>query len=336
MLNDTREWNIETQLSAPDEMQLNSSAVHISNLQAAVRNFCQRTELSYGSERARQNGAIAALHNLMLSIEEADAGGIDRAITKAILAEAVAIQNGSPFFHRVCSWPRGYAGDFETVEYICDSINRAPSGTFAHACEQYFLSSAPACQHRNKIEHQARLLVATSSRLENARILVLGCGGGRDLLLARDSLRRGKSTVVVNDIDQAALALCASRLDCLGERLVPIRGNALEQMRTFEEKGPFDLILCGGLMDYIPGGLMKRSLRTLYKRLLAPAGTLFITNIATGNPHRPWMECCANWTLIERSEEDIRSFLVAAGAPEDNVAISRDATGLALLAEVHK
>ncbi len=308
----------------------------LSALGEAARVFCDTARTRFNSDRARHNAAIAVLHNLMTKMEQALDAEVSPEDIRESVAEAVSIQLDSPFFQRVYSWPRGYSGDFETVEYICDALNKAPAGSFAQACESYFLSSAPACQHRNKIQYQARLLASVIARKPNARILVLAAGGGRDLLLARDTLLQSQATVVVNDMDADAIALCAARLAPLSSRLIQVPGNALEQTGTLSALGPFDLILCGGLMDYIPEPLLKRFMKTAYQRHLAPGGTLFFTNIAHGNPHRSWMEFCGNWRLIERTEESIRTMASHAGVPESAVHISRDQTNLALLIELTK
>lgn len=51
--------------------------------------------------------------------------------------------------------------------------------------------------------------------------------------------------------------------------------------------------------------------------------------MAAGNPFRVWLEYLANWTLIERSDSDIRRLCADAGLGPP--AIERDSTGLALL-----
>ena len=68
--------------------------------------------------------------------------------------------------------------------------------------------------------------------------------------------------------------------------------------------------------------------------LLAADGSLFFTNIAEGNPYRPLIEYFGDWFLIERSEETLRGYCDAAGIPAQNVAVTREETGLAYLVEI--
>ena len=111
-------------------------------------------------------------------------------------------------------------------------------------------------------------------------------------------------------------------------------GDALTFARRLT-RGAFDLVLAGGLVDY----LNERTATLLIQlavRALAPGGTFYFTNIAAGNPYRPLIEYFGNWTLIERSEEDIYRYCENAGVSRGNVTIRRDETGLALLVEVSK
>jgi extracellular factor (EF) 3-hydroxypalmitic acid methyl ester biosynthesis protein len=68
-------------------------------------------------------------------------------------------------------------------------------------------------------------------------------------------------------------------------------------------------------------------------RMLAPGGRLLLSNIATGNPFRPWLEYLAEWRLIERSEGDLRRLLADAGFPPDRIQIERDTTQLTLMVD---
>ena len=72
---------------------------------------------------------------------------------------------------------------------------------------------------------------------------------------------------------------------------------------------------------------------TAAREVLLPAGRLLFSNIATGNPFRPWIEYLADWTLIERDEAAVVRLLAEAGFATDTVRVSRDSTALALIAE---
>jgi hypothetical protein len=96
--------------------------------------------------------------------------------------------------------------------------------------------------------------------------------------------------------------------------------------------GAFDLMVVGGLFDYLPDRWAVATLSAA-RDLLAPGGRVFLSNIARGNPFRPWIEYLADWWLIERDEADLRRLLGHGGFDVDRVKVSRDSTGLALLAD---
>ena len=61
---------------------------------------------------------------------------------------------------------------------------------------------------------------------------------------------------------------------------------------------------------------------------------MFLSNIARGNPFRPWIEYLADWWLIERDEADLRRLLAPGRASTSSRRkISHDTTGLALIAD---
>jgi extracellular factor (EF) 3-hydroxypalmitic acid methyl ester biosynthesis protein len=102
-------------------------------------------------------------------------------------------------------------------------------------------------------------------------------------------------------------------------------------LRRVRAHGPFDLILAGGLFDYLPDRLAVRTIAESW-RLLAPGGRMVFTNIAVGNPFRVWIEYMGDWTLIERTESDIERLCLAADVAAP--AMQREATALAILATI--
>jgi len=69
-------------------------------------------------------------------------------------------------------------------------------------------------------------------------------------------------------------------------------------------------------------------------RMMAPRGRLLFSNIAAGNPFRPWLEYLAEWRLIERHESDFRRLLRDAGFTADHVHVCRDTSMLAWMVDV--
>lgn len=141
---------------------------------------------------------------------------------------------------------------------------------------------------------------------------------------------------VLVDSDAEALAFARQRLDRLSDRCQFVRGRVprvLTAPALRDASGQFDLIVAGGLFDYLQDDWAIATLR-LARRMIAPNGRLILSNIAAGNPFRAWLEYLAEWTLIEREPEDLGRLLAAADFPSEHLHISRDSSGLALMADV--
>jgi hypothetical protein len=69
------------------------------------------------------------MHSLATAITTSEDVGVTRLEMPRVLDGVRALHARPPFVHRLQTWPRGYAGDFETVEWLCDARNRADPGT---------------------------------------------------------------------------------------------------------------------------------------------------------------------------------------------------------------
>lgn len=280
--------------------------------------------------------ASAFSHDLMIALAQYSEAGWSREQMRAAAARAREAYGASPFAKRLQTWPRGYPGDFETVEYILDHQNHAEPGTFAYGLEQVALDSPIAEQHRNKVRAQAeailRAAVEHRDRPGGARVLVLASGGAADVRMIQDELVELGTQVVLLDQDADALAFARERLPRLAPNLTTVCRNVIRGLVAVRAHGPFDLVVAGGLFDYLPDQVVTRVLQQARERLLTPSGQLLFTNIALGNPFRLWIECLADWYLIHRRADDLKRLCADAGYGTDEVSVEADATGLALIA----
>jgi SAM-dependent methyltransferase len=305
-------------------------------LGAAAVAFAALNIASFPTPSAMYAAVVSGMYRLVSLTDIAIAAGVGATALNTALAPALVAQGRSAFLSRIREWPRGFPGDFETIEYLIAARNTALPGTLEHVCEEFFLNSPAAYQHRNKLQAQADVLRATVRKNPAARVLVLGAGGGLDLCLAQDCISDSRVSLILNDIESDALKLCQQRFACMGERLELVEGNVFQKLREFADLGPYDLILAGGLLDYVPDTLLRRYLPRIIRDLLKPGGCFFFTNIAEGNPYRTWLEIFGNWRLIERNEEQIRSLLARAGCNGQDVEIGRKATRLAFLVKANR
>jgi extracellular factor (EF) 3-hydroxypalmitic acid methyl ester biosynthesis protein len=274
-----------------------------------------------------------AMHSFAASVTACEDAGLARDAMLPVLEGVRDLHARSPFVRRLQTWPRGYQGDFETVEWLCDARNRAEPGTVPWAIEQCALQSPVAQQHRNKVSLQARAILSTLVANPAARIASIGCGGCRDLSLIQDYIPPSHGTFVLIDADADALAFARERLDRLDGRCRFVQGRVPRVLSRVRDAGGFHLVVAGGLFDYLPDQWAVATLAAAREQLL-PGGRLLFSNIAVGNPFRPWIEYLADWRLLERDEATLLRLLGEAGFDVDRAKVSRDSTGLALIAEV--
>ncbi|MFN8063223.1 MAG: class I SAM-dependent methyltransferase [Vicinamibacterales bacterium] len=279
--------------------------------------------------------AMSLTHRAILGIAELQQVGWSRERIMGRLEPSRTVHAESPFVRRLQAWPRGYPGDFETIEYLIQQRNTGIPGRFSYWLEQVTLDSAMAQQHRNKVELQARAILetvlASSCGTEQPRVLVLAAGGSPDLRAIQSILSAQRFRAVLLDQDEGALAFSASSLPLLADRLTLVNRNVVRGLQDVRHLGPFDLVLAGGLFDYLPDRVATLVLRCAYQHLLAPGGQMFFTNIGETNLYRPWIEHMVDWVLIHRSEADVRSLCVEAGYSDAAVSVSRERTGLTLV-----
>lgn len=286
---------------------------------------------SSGPSQLSFHRVVAAIHETCAAVEDAEKHGVSAERIWEELQTTRAAFGRSPFMRRIQTWPRGYPGDFETIEYLLAQRVTAAPDTMEYWLEYYALSTPIAQQHRNKVEAQARQVasVLRGSGAEKPRILVLACGSAPDLGRIVDVIRDADCTVVLNDADPAALAMASQRLSAVRDKLVVVEGNVFGKTKFLHDAGPFQLIVAGGLFDYLSDRQAEWLLRRC-ARMLAPGGTVFFTNVANPNPYRGWMEYLADWHLIARTEHDVRKLVSSGLGDRAACDVSTDASGLAL------
>ena len=273
---------------------------------------------------------VRAIHAICEALLECEAAGVARDELRRRLSRARQIHTSSPFMRRLQEWPRGYAGDFETIEWLWRAENRGV-GHVARALEGYALTSSIAQQHRNKVAHQASCILEAQQQHSPCRVLSLACGSSADVRSVVD-LVRPSTQFVLCDSDPDALDFSREALAPIADRCVLVHGIVPRALGAVRKHGPYHLILAGGLFDYLPDRVVQRTLAIAATRLLAPGGRIVFTNLASGNPFRVWLEYLADWPLLERSESEVEELVQGAGlAPP---VLTRDSTNLTILASI--
>ncbi|NTV15080.1 MAG: class I SAM-dependent methyltransferase [Desulfobulbaceae bacterium] len=277
------------------------------------------------------NQVLAMIHELCFHTGRLE-GRLGKEGIMEIIAPAREIQGRSRFINRMQTWPRGYPGDFETIEYLLRCENHTPPGSTEFYCEEYTLRSPPPQQHRNKVQEQAREILQVARANARARIMSLGCGSCPDIALVLPFLESDETEFYLIDLDPNALAFSRQRLGSIEARCHFAAANILKAAGQFPDT-TFELIIIGGVFDYLPDALIVRVLRDLAAHKLAPGGKLFFTNISTDNSYRYWMNYFVNWEIRERSREDLLALCDRAGLGRERLSIRKDLTGLTFLVE---
>ena len=268
------------------------------------------------------------ISNLSTVISEAENHGFDRDRIKGTISESRKVFSESPYVSRMQTWPRGYQGDFETVEMIHAGVGDIDLNTVGD-CVEYYAQTLPISQqHRNKLSFQQSM--AMNCLRKNQNIMSIGCGGAIDICKALEFFPEYTGTLTFIDMDKDAISLVKERtvgFDCTYITKNIVRGLGGEQFKNYH------LVLCGGLFDYLDDKVAGLVLRQIKQRL-TPDGKLFFTNIAKGNPFRIQMEYLGDWVLIERTEEDLENMINKSFGGKPEIDFQRDFTGLAILATV--
>jgi extracellular factor (EF) 3-hydroxypalmitic acid methyl ester biosynthesis protein len=307
------------------------------DLAARVDEITRMTATPFGSPAEAMHRSCAVYHSLLASVAAAETAGVTRSSINDILSPVLAQLRTTPFFQRTYDWPRGYAGDFETVEYLCYPRQFSTARqSFAGIVHDYVLSSQATQQHRNKVVRQALMVLEVAVGANaGTRILSAACGGCPDLRMVLPMLRDFPGTFTLVDTDPDALDFARGELGALGERCEFVHDNALRYLKRAVRRGDrFDLVYAGGLFDYLSDDKVSFFVGTVLEHLLKPGGRLFFTNLALENLHRLTIEYCTQWQLILRSEQSVLDLCQQLGIDESRMGIERDSTGVTLLVEI--
>jgi SAM-dependent methyltransferase len=315
-----------------EQITQNADAFYEQNCRQEPRNAIEKFELFIAEKRFLDKAAFNQfLQELKSEIESQQLVSSREEIVE-MLTKIRSVFRESPFAERVQKWPRGYQGDFETIDYIMKAKNKAKEGTFGYVLEDFFLNSDICKQHKNKVERQAQLIKQTISAKKDARIISIGCGTSEDIKCCIAEIQKSKAEITLVDVDQNAIDFSLHQLSGIKDRVSSLTGNIYKLMRTLTEK--YDLMLIGGVFDYLNDKTIVSVLSSL-RANLADGGKLFFTNIDKNNPYRAFMEYTSDWILIERSKSDLAKLITDAGWPEASCQTGKDNTGLTHLVELN-
>jgi CRP-like cAMP-binding protein/SAM-dependent methyltransferase len=244
---------------------------------------------------------------------------------------------------RCYSKPRGYAGDYLTIEKI---YNNKPEGAgrIGAVVDRLFLEMPAAVAVRNRRGLLAEEILKTVNGRPDparpARVLSLACGPAREIADVFAVLPdRNQLVATCLDIDLQALAFVAdwrdkaglkSRIHLLNQNLI-----SLALGRAKLEVAPQELVYSIGLIDYFDDRMVIKMLDFIYE-VLAPGGRVILGNFHPRNQTRALMDYLLEWRLIHRTEADMDRLFAGSKFKAPATSTRFEATGVNLFSECVK
>lgn len=249
---------------------------------------------------------------------------------------------------RCYSKPRGYAGDYLTIEKIYQNQPQG-AGRIGALVDRLFLELPAAVAVRNRRPLLAEEILATVQRKAEkgelpARVMSLACGPAREIadvftMLGSQPAERQKLVATLLDIDLQALAFVADWRDKVGlkSRIHLLNHNliSLALGRATLQVPPQDLVYSIGLIDYFDDKMVVKLLDFIYK-VLAPGGRVILGNFHPKNPSRAIMDYLLEWRLIHRTEADLDRLFQLSAFGRPSTRFRFEDSGVNLFAECEK
>lgn len=235
---------------------------------------------------------------------------------------------------RMLEKPRGYAGDFLTIELIYRN-QTDPGGTLGELLDHCILDMAPPRAVRNRRRMMCQEIARSAAEWSSAplRVTSLACGPARELFdfVAAHGSAGIDATLV--DIDQQALDFVQQRAETHGFRPRLQRQNLVKAATAgaSQANGDQDLVYSVGLIDYLNDALVVALLDWIHAQL-RPGRRVIVGNFHPRNPSRVLMDEVLDWKLVHRTEADLDRLLAASRFGRSSTAMRCEPTGINLFA----
>lgn len=243
-------------------------------------------------------------------------------VQREVLPYLLLTENGERWYSK----PRGYAGDFLSIEWIYNDVAKG-SGRLGPLLDRCFLDmhAAKAVRNRRGLLREEIAKTLAEKKGEPAHVLTMACGPARELFDTFESLvDPALLTATCVDIDLQALAFVGDLRDRrkLKKQIQLVNANLvyLATGRAKLDIPPQDLAYSIGLIDYFNDSFVIQLLNFIFDRL-RPGGRVILGNFHPDNPTKAMMDYVLDWKLIHRSETDMNRLFTASkfGRPCDEI-----------------
>ncbi|MFH1618221.1 MAG: PilZ domain-containing protein, partial [Candidatus Margulisiibacteriota bacterium] len=239
---------------------------------------------------------------------------------KARFRSAVGTQvYQSNIMRRGIEKPQGYAGDYQTIEFIYENQPISATKGLARYLDEYFLENDLSIAVRNRknkmLTHLLHLIDLSDKN--DIKILNIACGSCREIkeLFQSALVDDKKLSFTCIDQDGDALAYSAKALADTTPSNVSMKFchenvvNLLRRKNSAAAFGKFNLVYSIGLIDYLSDRLLKNFIKFCWD-MLEVDGTLVLTHkdcrkrLAFLPPD--WF---CDWTFYSREKNELLSLI---------------------------
>ena len=242
----------------------------------------------------------------------------------------------SQFCDRSFCKPRGYAGDYATIELLYQNKPKG-DGRLGPLIDRWLLErpSSKAVRARRTFLRDAlleRYAEWGTGRDDVYRIMSLGSGSARELFDFFPVMKDPHCVrVTCLDIDMEALAFGShlAREHGLTDQFLWTKESVMHlgQARGMTHPAPQDVIYSSGLFDYLRDDVAIQVLNWC-RMALEPEGLVVIGNFADTCPDRALMDYILDWRIIYRSAEEMHSLLKRSNFRDDHIELRYEPNGV--------
>jgi len=245
----------------------------------------------------------------------------------------------SNFVKRAYDKPRGYPGDYRTIELVYN--NRPVSEGIGRYFDKYFLGNEYAIAVRNRKDKIKQMLKDAISNSDKGTINILNiaCGSCREIkeLFQDDKYPHKNIQFTLIDQDEEALSYSRKILSHLpgNIRLTLLRENVYDFIKddivdkSYSKKsGCYDLIYTIGLADYLPDRALENLIKYCFT-LLLPKGKMILAhkNIDKYKPLLPDWFC--DWTFYPRTQTGLIELVKSRADIQDrDIIVDKEESGI--------
>ena len=220
-------------------------------------------------------------------------------------------ENGGRWYSK----PRGYAGDYLTLEKLYKA-NPNGAGRLGPLLDHCFLELPTASALRRRRQLLSEEIAETFAQKKQegcVRVTCVGAGPASEMFdVYREIENKDMLKFTIVDIDRQALSFVEDRVIEAGLRkqidFVPANLVYLARGKSELNVAPQDLVYCSSLADNLSDKHLTVLLDMVHNAL-KPSGHVVLGALHPANPGKAVMDYVFDWRLIHRTESELNSLL---------------------------